>query len=145
MKNVITDCDYKLLFKQLPNKYCYVAVDSPKFTIIDATEANLLATELKREDIIGKGTFEVFPDNPEVKYNSSGKMRDALLHVMETKELFMMDIIRYDLPIPDSDKFDFKYWSIQLCPIFNEAGELTSIIINAADITSLLKMGGAQP
>jgi hypothetical protein len=58
------EINYTSLFAGLPGLYLILKPDSPKFTIVDASDAYLNATMTKREIIIGHGLFEIFPDNP---------------------------------------------------------------------------------
>jgi PAS domain-containing protein len=50
-------------FNISPTPSLLLHIDWPKFTITDVNEAYLEATQTKREDLIGKGIFEAFPDN----------------------------------------------------------------------------------
>ncbi|HEU4608058.1 MAG TPA: hypothetical protein VFS31_08115, partial [Chitinophagaceae bacterium] len=50
----------------VPDNYLILLPDAPKFTIVGVTDAYLRATITKREEILGKGLFEVFPDNPQI-------------------------------------------------------------------------------
>ncbi len=38
--------------------------DAPRFAMVGATRARLAATHTTREQITGRGLFEVFPDDP---------------------------------------------------------------------------------
>ena len=48
----------------MPDAYLVLLPDAPRFTIIAASHAYLRATLTRREEILGRGLFEVFPDNP---------------------------------------------------------------------------------
>ena len=41
-----------------------VMANPPNFTVVMASESYLSLTGLKREQLIGRGAFEVFPDDP---------------------------------------------------------------------------------
>jgi PAS domain-containing protein len=51
--------DFRVLFESAP--VIYVAL-TPEFKIVAASDAYLRATLTKREDILGRGLFEVFPE-----------------------------------------------------------------------------------
>lgn len=53
------------MFESAPDAYLLLLPDAPRFTIVAANESRLRATLTRREDIIGRGLFEVFPDNPD--------------------------------------------------------------------------------
>src|SRR5262245_31081538 len=54
--------DFRALFEAAPGSYL---VPSPELTIVAVSDAYLRATMTRREDILGRGLFEVFPDNPD--------------------------------------------------------------------------------
>ena len=55
--------DYRTLFASSPDAYLVLA---PDLTIVEVTDAYLKATMTERDEIIGRGLFEIFPDaNPE--------------------------------------------------------------------------------
>ncbi len=56
--------DFKLLFESAPGLFLVLRPD-PDFTILGASDAYLRATLTEREKIVGRGLFEVFPDNPD--------------------------------------------------------------------------------
>ncbi len=54
--------DFQALFEALPGRYLVLLPDAPRYTIVAASDAYLGATNSKREDILGRGLFEAFPD-----------------------------------------------------------------------------------
>src|SRR5215467_11017614 len=54
--------DFKLLFESGPGLYLVL---TKELRIVAVSDAYLRATMTRREAIIGRGLFEVFPDNPE--------------------------------------------------------------------------------
>lgn len=54
--------DFRALFESAPGLYLVL---TPDFTIVAVSDAYLQATMTKREEIVGRGLFDVFPDNPE--------------------------------------------------------------------------------
>ncbi len=57
-----SDDDFQLLFEAAPGLFLVLA---PDFTIVAASDAYLRATMTDRSAILGRGLFDVFPDNPE--------------------------------------------------------------------------------
>ena len=53
--------DYRLLFESAPNLYLVL---TPSLEIVAVSDAYLHATLTQREEIVGRGIFEVFPDDP---------------------------------------------------------------------------------
>ena len=54
--------DFQLMFRSLPDP-CLV-LDSD-LRIVEVNEAYLAATMTKREEMLCRGIFEIFPDNPD--------------------------------------------------------------------------------
>jgi hypothetical protein len=59
----LTAPDFRALFESAPGFYLVLAPD-PAHTIVAASDAYLAATMTLRENILGRGLFDVFPDNP---------------------------------------------------------------------------------
>ena len=55
---------FRLLFEESPDVLLVLRPDAPRYTIVAATRARLRATHTTI-DQIGRGLFEVFPDNPD--------------------------------------------------------------------------------
>ena len=54
--------DFRVLFEAAPGLYLILSTD---FTIVGASDAYLAATMTRREEIVGRELFDVFPDNPD--------------------------------------------------------------------------------
>lgn len=94
--STIETLNYKRIFESGPALYLIL---SPSFDILDASNAYLSATLTKREHIVGKHLFTVFPDNPEDSTaTGTANLRASLERVLQ----------KYDVPRPDglSDAFD---------------------------------------
>ena len=56
--------DFQTLFEAAPGLYLVLLPDAPRYTIVAVSDAYARATMTTREEILGRGLFEVFPDNP---------------------------------------------------------------------------------
>ena len=54
--------DFQLLFESIPGLYLVLDLE---YTILAVSDNYLRATMTQREQILGRGIFEVFPDNPD--------------------------------------------------------------------------------
>ena len=57
--------DFRVLFEGSPDILLVLLPDAPRYTMGAATEARLAATHTTREQTLGRGLFELFPDNPD--------------------------------------------------------------------------------
>src|SRR5919109_3131584 len=71
--------DFRSLFEAAPG--CFLVLD-PELVIVAVSDAYLRATMTRREDILGRGMFEVFPDNPDdPDATGVGNLRASLARV----------------------------------------------------------------
>jgi PAS domain-containing protein len=54
--------DFRAMFEAAPGLYLVL---DPELRIVAASDAYLDATMTRREEIVGRPIFDVFPDNPE--------------------------------------------------------------------------------
>ncbi|MFP5364507.1 MAG: putative bifunctional diguanylate cyclase/phosphodiesterase [Thermoleophilia bacterium] len=125
--------EYRLLFERVP---ATVLVLDPRLCIVGATDEYLEATHTRREEIVGRLLFEVFPDNPEDP-SATGvtNLRLSLERVLETRRTDTMAVQKYDIPVPASDRFETRYWAPENRPIVAADGSLSLILHCVEDVT----------
>ena len=112
--------------------------DAPRFTMIAATEARLEATHTTR-DTIGRGLFEVFPDNPDdADATGTSNLRASLERVLATRAPDTMAVQKYDIRGPDGE-FQAKYWSPKNIPVLGLSGEVLYILHRVEEVTELVR------
>lgn len=129
------------LFESLPGLYLALAPDAPRFTITAVTDSYLAVTMTKREDLIGRGIFEVFSDDPAAPGSEGPRaLRRSLARVIETRHPDAMAVQRYDLRRPDSEGGGWvqRWWSPVSSPMFAEDGTIEAILHRAADVTDAM-------
>jgi PAS domain S-box-containing protein len=129
--------DFQLLFESAPGLYLILL---PDFTIVAVSDAYLDATMTKRAEILGRGLFEVFPDNPD-DANATGvsNLRASLNHVIKNHEPHIMAIQKYDIRRPDGS-FEERFWSPQNKPVFNSKKEIAYLIHRVEDVTEYARL-----
>jgi PAS domain S-box-containing protein len=127
--------DFQAIFQSIPGNYLIVEPNAPVFTIIAVSDNYASATNTKRETILGKGLFEIFPDNPDdPDADGVQKLTASLKTVIQERKQHIMPVQHYDIPQPDGG-FSVRYWSPMNSPVFNDHGELICIIHHVIDIT----------
>ncbi|MFO0549406.1 MAG: ATP-binding protein [Polyangiaceae bacterium] len=135
----LDNVDFRLLFESSPDELLVLLPDSPRFTIVAATEARLRATQTTREATIGRPLFEIFPDNPETPdANGSSNLRASLERVLATHAPDPMAVQRYDIRGPNG-QFETRYWSPKNTPILSAEGHVLYILHRAEDVTELVQ------
>jgi signal transduction histidine kinase len=133
--------DYKAIFQAVPNLHLILSPD-PTFTILEASDARLRATNTCRDENVGRPIFEVFRKNPEDPQEfGTGVLRASLERVLQTRMPDRMAITRYDIPRPESEGggFELRYWSPLNVPVLDDNGELYCVIHQVEDVTEDVK------
>jgi PAS domain S-box-containing protein len=133
----IPEINFRHLFESTPGLYLVLL---PDLTIAAVSDAYLKATMTKREEIIGRFLFEVFPDNPD-DVNATGvtNLRASLTHVQQHREPHKMAWQKYDIRRPDGT-FEERYWSPLNTPVLNENNEVVLIFHQVEDVTETVKL-----
>jgi signal transduction histidine kinase len=117
----------------------YLVLD-PEFTIVAVTDAYLRATFTVREQILGRGLFDVFPDNPnDPAASGTRNLRASLETVLRTAAPHSMAVQKYDIRRPGSAEFEERYWKPLNTPVVID-GAVAWIIHSVEDVTSLVRL-----
>ncbi|MXQ10800.1 PAS domain-containing protein [Microvirga makkahensis] len=124
--------NFEALFNASPNPY--VLLD-PSLVIMGMNDAYLRVTMRTREELMGRGMFEAFPSDPDSE--SYKQLRASFDRVVQEKVTDHLPLIEYAIPLPNGQGFEERYWSATHTPLFNDAGELISILQHTVDVTEL--------
>lgn len=95
----------------------------------------------QREEIAGRGIFDVFPDNPDDPAATGERnLRASLEKVLRTKEADSMAVQKYDIRRPQSEGggFEERHWAPVNSPVLGENGELLYIIHRVEDVSDFV-------
>jgi PAS domain S-box-containing protein len=137
--NLVAPDDYRRLFEAAPTP---ILVLTPDFKIVAVSDSYLHATMTRRQDILGRGLFEVFPDNPnDVAANGVKNLRNSLNTVLSTRQPHEMAIQKYDVrrPAEEGGAFEERYWRPLNSPVVNGTGEIIYILHKVEDVTSSIR------
>src|SRR5262245_19882285 len=136
--------DFRALFENAPGLYLVL---SPDLTIVAVSEAYLRATMTRRQDILGRGLFDVFPDNPDdPEATGTRNLRKSLDEVLRTRKPSTMAVQKYDIRRPESEGggFEERYWSPLNSPVLDAQGRVTRIIHRVEDVTDFVRLKTVQ-
>jgi PAS domain S-box-containing protein len=138
---VAESLDFRALFESAPGLFLVL---KPDFTIVAVSDAYLRATMTRREDILGRGIFSVFPDNPDDPAATGVRnLRASLLRVRDRGVADTMAVQKYDIRRPEEDGggFEERYWSPVNSPVLRSGtGELLYIIHRVDDVTGSVRL-----
>ncbi len=124
------------LFESLPGLYLVL---TPDFKIVAVSDAYLKATLTTREGILGRGLFEVFPDNPDdPAADGVSNLRASLDRVLSNATADTMAIQKYDVRRPDGT-FEEHYWSPVNSPLLDADGRVRHIIHRVEEVTEFVR------
>lgn len=132
--------DFRVLFESAPGLYLVLR---PDFTIVAVSDAYLAATMTHRDEIMGCGIFEVFPDNPDDPAASGvSNLRASLERVHDGLAPDTMAVQKYDIRRPQSEGggFEVRYWSPINSPVLGTNGRLEYIIHRVEDVTGFMQL-----
>lgn len=133
--------DFWAVFESAPDAYLLLAPDPPRFTMVAANEARLRATMTRREDVVSRPLFEVFPDNPDDPAATGVRnLLTSLNEVLRTGKPHRMALQKYDIRTP-AGGFEERYWDPLNSPVFDEDGKLIYIIHRVEDVTEQVRAG----
>ena len=98
--------DFRALFEGAPNLYLVL---TPDLQIVAVSDFYCRDTMTERASILGRGLFEVFPDNPDDP-NADGvrNLRASLMRVLQYRRADAMEIQKYDIQRPEAEGGGFE-------------------------------------
>ncbi len=118
---------------------------TPDLKIVSASDAYLEATMTKREDLLGRGIFEAFPDNPDdPSATGASNLRASLDRVCRTATADTMAIQKYDIRRPDGG-FEERYWSPINSPVLGTDRRIEYVIHRVEDVTDFVRQKSQPP
>src|SRR5207244_7724948 len=101
------------------------------------------ATMTRRQEILGRDIFDVFPDNPhDPTATGVRNLRASLERVVRQGAADAMAVQKYDIRRPETDGggFEERYWSAVNSPVFGPGQEIIYIIHRVEDVTELVRL-----
>jgi signal transduction histidine kinase/ActR/RegA family two-component response regulator len=132
--------DFRALFESAPGLYLVL---DPELRIVAVSDAYLAATMTEREAILGRGIFDVFPDNPDdPAADGVRNLRASLDRVRTTRRTDAMAVQKYDIQRPESEGggFEERHWSPLNAPVLDEHGALLYVVHRVEDVTEFVRL-----
>jgi transcriptional regulator with PAS, ATPase and Fis domain len=130
--------DYEALFDATPTPYLVL---TPDLVIVAMNKARERVTGTRREDVIGRDIFEVFPDNPqESTATGVANLRASLERVLATKQPDTMPIQKYDLLDPATQTFTERWWSPVNVPVLDEHNDVVLLLHRVTEVTEWMQL-----
>ena len=132
--------DFRALFESAPGLYLVL---DPDLVIVAASDAYLKATRTERIAVVGRGIFDVFPDNPDDPETEGARnLRASLAQVLRDRVGDTMSLQKYDIQRPDAEGggFEERFWSPYNAPVLGLDGSVSYIIHTVRDVTDYVRL-----
>ena len=98
----------------------------------------------RREQLVGRYLFDVFPDNPnDPAATGMRNLAASLRRVLETGERDSMALQRYDVEAPDRPgEWEERYWSPCNAPLLGADGKVELLVHRVEEVTELIRARG---
>ncbi|MER5193579.1 PP2C family protein-serine/threonine phosphatase [Streptomyces sp. NPDC002755] len=138
-----TAIDYAAVFQALPGM---VALLTPELVYADANREYLRVAGRKREQLIGRHLFEVFPDNPnDGAATGMRHLAASLRRVLDTGEREAMALQRYDVESSEQPgEWEERYWSPVNAPVYGRDGSVVLLVHRVEEVTELIRARGGR-
>lgn len=132
---------FSRLFEAAPAPLLVVGTDAPRFTIREVNSAYLAATMRKREDLVGCGIVDAWPDHPQgAGGTAAALLRVSFEHVLASRESDCLPDLRYDIARADGS-VEERWWRSINAPVLDGDGVVEAIIHHANDVTTTRRVG----
>lgn len=125
--------DFERVFEAAVTPLAVVTTDHV-FAAVNAAYCE--ATGRRRDELLGKALFDVFPDNPDAE-ESARLLRSSIDEAIATGSPQLMALQRYDVEVPDTG-FAERYWSVTNSPVFADDGSVTFVLIHPEEVTQFV-------
>ena len=130
--------DYQALFEATPTPYLVL---TPDLVIVAMNKARERVTGRRREEVIGRYIFDVFPDNPQDPTATGvANLRASLERVLATRQQDTMPVQKYDLVDPVSNKFTERWWSPVNVPVLDDDGHVVLLMHRVTEVTEWMQL-----
>ncbi|MEU6349720.1 SpoIIE family protein phosphatase [Streptomyces sp. NPDC047072] len=133
--------DYAAVFQALPGM---VALLTPELVFADVNKEFPQVAGRRREDLIGRYLFDVFPDNPnDPAATGMRNLAASLQRVLDTGERDAMALQRYDVQNPERPgEWEVRYWSPVNAPVLGPDGKVALLVHRVEEVTELMRARG---
>ena len=130
------------VFDQYSMATIVVAPDPPRWTVLLVNAAYLAATGRRREELVGRGLFEAFPESMETTQEHGAlRISDSLERAMESLTPDVLPLQRYDLQggagADGAPLFETHFWQMTTRPVLSgDARRVIALAHEVADVTA---------
>jgi two-component system sensor histidine kinase VicK len=137
LKYDLPESIFQTIFEKSPGSILVMA-DIHFFTILAVSDSYLKITSTTRDAVLGKGFFEVFPDDASHLADENAA-RNVFTRVIKNYEKIDVPTYRYDVYNEEIKAYEPRYWSCSNVPLTGADSKIAYILNTVADITGEVK------
>ena len=127
-------------FEARPGIGVILLPNPPTYTIVAVSNDFVRTSGMTREQVIGKGHFEVFPESPDdPNFTGEQNLTNSFAYIIQHKKPHEIPQQRYDIP-NGYGTFSHRYWKSINAPVLDHSGAVQYIIHTAMDITDQVQL-----
>ena len=135
--------DYRLLFESVPG--CNLVLD-PALRIVAVSNQFLDVTTTRRDELLGREIFEVFPDDPaDPEPSGVSTLRVIFERVLAEGRTHVSAVQRYPIrrPAAEGGAFEPRFWRTTTSPIPAE-GQVAYLLHHVEEMTEMVRLEHAR-
>ncbi len=134
--------DHAALFDAAPTPY--VVVDR-HLVIVEANRAYCAVVGRRREELVGRSMFDVFPTNPaDPTGDGVDNLRASMERARDTGRPDTMAVQQYDIPVAGTGEFVERHWSPMNVPVLDDEGRTALVLHRTEDVTDYIRERAAR-
>lgn len=111
--------------------------DAPIFTILAVSDTYLSLTHKQRQQLLGRGLFEVFPGSAGDP-SEQNSVHSSFLRAIATRAADELPIFKYEIHVAETDSHVTEYWTNVNEPLLDDDGNVAYLINTTTNITRQL-------
>lgn len=127
---------FQQLFESLPTAYLVMNAD---LVVIAANNSYLNLLGRKREDLVGRYVFDVFPPTDEsLDEEGRNPVEVSFKKARDTQQPDPMPVQKYDVIDPSTGRMVERFWSLISAPVLSDSGETLFVLQRVEDVTDFV-------
>jgi two-component system sensor histidine kinase VicK len=127
---------FQAFFKN-SNRSLVLKADAPHFTIFAVSDNYLSLTHKQREQLLGRGLFEVFPGSAG-DLSEQNSVHSSFMRAIATRATDELPIFKYEIYVADTQSYVTEYWTNVNEPLLDDDGNVAYLINTTTNITRQL-------
>ncbi|WP_432512081.1 ATP-binding SpoIIE family protein phosphatase [Kineococcus sp. SYSU DK001] len=123
------------VFDALPTAYLLLL---PDFTVAGVNDEFLAVVGRRREELLGRDGFDVFPTSPDVLFEGRNLLRELFERVLRHHRTEVVPLLRYDVAPAEDGVPEERWWSLRVSPMV-QGDRATLLMMHVEEVTAYVR------